>query len=363
MKIKIPKSQLQESLGTVQNVAIKNAEPILMSVLINADDGRVYFVTTDKETIMRCYCSADVEEPGKITLPAKKVSDVVKELKDGVVTLETTDNGFVNLSCGSYRSKMVSMPADLYPETPDHAAGDYVYSISQSKFKDMLKKTCYAASTDNSKGILSGVLLDFSDGKLTCVATDTRRLALYETEVEFAPENKKDVVLPSKAVSELIRVLRDDGDVMIAVKDNKAMFEFDNMFFACTLLQGTYPNYRQVVFPSCEHRIGIDREELLTVLRRVSVCATSPTSALRLKFADNVLTVSSNNPEVGEASDTIAVKYDGPEISALFNPEFLMDPLKNLTSDSVYIELNNSVTPGLIKSDIQFLYVIMPLRI
>ena len=162
---------------------------------------------------------------------------------------------------------------------------------------------------------------------------------------------------------ELVRSLGEEGDVRVTVKDTQIVFEFGSLFFSSKLLNGTYPNYKQVVITDCENKIRVNREELLAVLRRINVSTTPTTNAMRLTFADNLLTIAVNAPDVEEATDTVTVKYDGPSITAMFNPEYMMEPLKNLTSDEISIEINNPSSPGLLKDDASFLYVLMPLRV
>ena len=363
MKFKVPKSKLLDALNIVQNtVSAKITIPVLSNVLIEAQDNVLTLTTTDTNMTTRCKCEAEVEEEGAITLPVKKLTGIVRELDDGIIYLKADSSDFVQMKCGSYKSKINALPVIDFPRPPTKDGG-VSFTMSQELFRDMLKKTHYAASVDDSRPVLNGVLLNFADGKLTCVATDGRRLALYETELDFPSENNKEVVLPSRAIGELLRVLEDKGDIEITIKETQLILEFSGIFFACKLLSGAYPNYKAVVFSSCANRIEINREELLAVLRRIAVSTTPTTNAMRLTFGNNLLNITVTSNEVGEANDTVAIKYDGEEISMIFNPEFMMDPLKNLTSDVIYIELNNSSSPGLIKSDIPFLYVIMPLRV
>jgi len=363
MKFKVPKSKLFESLSAVQNVVgTRAALPVLSNVLISAEEGRLVFTTTDLDITIRCSCEAEVEETGKVTLPVKKLAGIVKELDDGIVKVEVDENDCAHMRCGSYKSKIIGLSAREFPQAPT-SEDSLTYKIDQGRFRDMLRKTYYASATDDSRPVLTGVLLSFADGKLTCVATDGRRLALYETEVDFPVENSRDIVLPPRAFSELMRALGDAGELKISLKDKQLIFEFNDIFFCCKLLNGVYPNYKQVVFKNCSNVITINREELLAVLRRINASTTNTTNAMRLTFENNMLTITVSSPEIGDATDTVAIKYEGEPISVIFNPEFMMDPLKYLTSDEVQIELNNSSSPGLIKSDIPFLYVIMPLRV
>ncbi len=363
MKFKVPRNKFSESLSAVQNiVGNRNTIPILSNVLIVAEENRLILTTTDLDITMRCVCEAEVLEPGRGTLPVKKLAGIVRELDEGVVKVEIDEKDCAFMRCGSYKSKIIGMSAREFPKAPTTEEG-IRYSLDQGRFKDMLRKTYYASATDESRQILTGVLLSFADGKLTCVATDGRRLALYETEVEFPVENSHDLVLAPRAINELLRSLGEAGEITLTLKDQQLIFEYGDTFFCCKLLNGIYPNYKQVVFNHCDNVITINREELLAVLRRINASTTTTTNAMRLTFEQNLLTITVSSPDIGEATDTVAIKYEGEPISIIFNPEYMMDPLKHLTSDEIQVELNNSSSPGLIKSDIPFLYVIMPLRV
>jgi DNA polymerase III, beta subunit len=363
MKFKVPKSTFLDALTLVQNiVGSRQTLPVLSNALIVAEEGRLVFTTTDLDMTIRCCCDAEVEEQGSVTLPVKKLSAIVRELNDGAVHIETDENATAAIRAGSFRSRMFGLAGKEFPKMPDFENA-LTYKISQAKLKDMLRKTFYAAAVDNSKPLLTGILLNFENGKLTAVATDGRRLALYETEVDLPEANKKDMVISQRAAAELIKTLGDDGDVVLKFADTQLTFEFNDIFIATKLLSGTYPNYRQVVIQNCANVISINREELLAVVRRINASTTSTASAMRLNFENNILTVTASSSDIGDATDTVAIKYDGEPLSVIFNPEFVIDPLKNLTSDEIQIELNNSTSPGLIKSDIPFLYVIMPLRV
>ena len=363
MKFKVPKNALLDALSLVQNiVGSRQGIPVLSNVLIVADENRLVFTTTDLDMTIRCSCEAEVEKTGSVTLPVKKLTGIIREVSDGIVYVESDDNAVVSLRAGSFKSKMYGIAAKEFPKLPE-TEDSIVYKITQERFKDMLRKTFYAAAVDNSKPLLTGVLLNFEGGKLNVVATDGRRLARYETEVEFPEENKRDAVISQRTTAELIKTLGDKEEVIIKLSGTQISFEFGDIFISAKLLAGTYPNYRQVIINNCANVITINRDELLAVLRRINASTTSTANAMRLSFESNILTITASSPEVGEATDTVAIKYEGEPLTVIFNPEFMIDPLKNLTSDEIQIELNNAMSPGLIKSDIPFLYVIMPLRV
>jgi len=363
MKFKLPKSNLLEGLVAIQNVvSSRPTAAILTNALITAEADQLILTATDMDITVRCTVAADVELPGATTLPVRRLTSIIRELPDAMIELELDERDSTHIRAESTFMKLLGISAEEFPAVPTIEEGA-CYTLDKAVFADMLRKTHYAASTDDSRAVLNGVLMNFADSKLTCVATDGRRLALIEHEVEFPVENDRDVVLPSRAVSELMRILNGSGDLKIHLKDNQAIFEFDNVMVACKLVDGVYPNFRQVILSQCDHRVTVVREDLIKVLRRVTLFTTEKSNAMRLTFGDNNLVIVASSPDVGEAHDSVPIKYNGPKITAIFNPEFMMDPLRTLTSDDIYIELNDAMSPGLIKSDIPFMYVLMPLRI
>jgi len=363
MKLEIAKSAFLNGLQKVQNVvSLRSTLPILSNVLLTADKKSVSLTTTDLEVSVRCTAEATVHKPGNTTLPVRRLASIIRELPDAVIEIEVDDKDMAAVTCGSSFFKIIGLSEDEFPPLPK-PEGKFAYTIDQGAFREMLRKTAYAASTDETRYVLNGVLLSFKNGKLTMVATDGRRLALVEQEVEFPAEAQADYILPTKAVNELMHVLRDAGEMKIHASESQLLFEFDDVLVSSKLIDGTYPNYRQVIPSQCDERVAIERESLLTALRRVSLVTTDKSNAAKLTFGKNKLSITMTTPDVGEARETIPVKYAGKDISVAFNPEYMMDPLKNLTNDEVVLELTDELSPGIMKTDIPFLYVLMPMRI
>jgi len=363
MKFSVEKSALAVGMQAVQNVvSTRSTLPILSNVMITAESDAVYLSTTDLDVSVRCRVEGEVLETGATTLPVRRLSGIVRELPDGKLEMESDEKDQTSLTSGSSFFKIVGLPADDFPALPE-AEGEFSYLIDQNVFREMLRKTSYAASTDETRHVLNGVMLSFRNGKLTAVATDGRRLALAENEVEFPEESEVDMILPSKAVAELMHVLKDTGSIRIYPKKNQVVFSFEGTVLASKLIEGTFPNFRQVIPAHCEERVTLEREQLLMALRRASLIIADRTSATRLTFDDNKLVILTMTPDVGESRETIPIKYGGTPITVAFNPDYMMDPLKNLTTDEVSIELTDNLSPAVVKCDIPFLYVLMPMRV
>lgn len=363
MKINVTKNDFLDALQTVQNIVnIRTTLPILSNVLVVAQKEQLFLTTTDLDISVQCQIKAKVSKTGKTTLPVRRLSNIIRELPDSNIDIDVDDKNVAKVKCNSSYFKIIGLSEEEFPPVTKPSE-KYSYRLEQSAFKEMLKKTSYAASSDETRHVLNGVFLSFKGGKLIVVATDGRRLALLEYELDFPEESEADIILPTKAVNQLIHSLEDEGELKISVQENNVTFEFSNVVLTTKLIDGTYPNYKQVIPAQCEERVAIERESLLTALKRVSILTTDKSNATKLTFTKNKLDILLNTPDVGEARETIPIKYSGKEISVAFNPDYMMDPLRNLTSDEIFVELTDDLSPGVIKCDTPFLYVLMPMRV
>ena len=363
MKFKITRSKFLEEIKTVQNIVpSKGALQIIQNILLEADGGKLYLTTTDLDISIRSVVDCEVEKEGKTTLPAKLLSNMIAKAPEGIVEIEVDAQDRAVIKAGSSTSKLTGMSVEDYPTLPTDS-DSFEYVLPQITLREMLRKTAYAASQDDTRKTLKGVLTSFSGGKLTMVATDGRRLAMVEHEIELPADAEKDVILPSKVVGELQRSLTSDGDVRITIEKTQIAFKMGTTKVYSKLLDEVYPNYRQVIPAECEEHIKVDRQLLLSALDRASVMTMEESSSTRLTFDSNQLIVSSSAAEVGEVRDIVPIKYDGKKIDIVFNPNFVMDPLKAIDEDEITIELNNGSSPAMIKCSVPFIYVMMPLRI
>ena len=363
MKFKIIRSEFLNGLKSVQNiVAGKGSLPILQNVLLEAGNEELKMTTTDLDISIRSTCKCEVVEAGATTLPVKLLFNAITKVVEGEVEIEVDSNERASIKAGNARYKLVGMPEKEFPKLPSDEAA-YMYSIPQSDFGEMLRKVSYAASQDDTRRTLKGVLLSFKNEKLTAVATDGRRLALIENEVEFPKDAERDIVLPSKAVSELQRSLGGDGDIALILQKSQICFKLDTVMIYSKLIEDTYPNYRQVIPKETTEHIAVDRQLMLDALERASVMTMDEAHSTKLIFESGKLTVTSAASDIGEAKDVVPIKYAGEKIEIMFNPSFVMDPLKAIEDDEVTININDGHSPAVIKCSLPFLYVLMPLRI
>ena len=363
MKIKVNKEAIIDCLQKVQSVINpRNALPVLSNILFRAEDGRLEVTATDMNLTVRATMEAEVLESGATTLPAKRIFGVFRELSVAEAEMEVNEANIAFIHAASSYFRIHGISEADYPSLPEMTDAK-TYTLDQSAFRNMLRLTSYAASTDATRQLLNGVLLSFKGGKLSVVATDSRRLALVEQEVEFPADAAMDMIVPLKTVEELLRTLGDAGSLKILATPKQIAFEYDGTLVISKLVEGSYPNFRQVIPQANGERVALERETLLTAVRRTSQLVSDAVSGVKLTFTKNRLEILAAAAEIGEGRETMDVKYNGPDIAISFNPAFLMDPLKALTPDEVYLDLVDDTSPGVIRSTISFVYVLMPIRV
>lgn len=362
MKLSIDKNIFLDALKKIQTiVGLRTPLPILMNVFLQAGDESLTLTTTDLEVSVRIKIDAKVSREGETTLPVRRLFAICREMPESQIAIVVGSDNVASIDSGSSHFKLMGLSSEDFPPLPKFESS-ISYELDQSVLKNMLEKTEYAASTEESRYILNGLLFSFKGDNFTVVATDGKRLALVEQELNLPTEVETEFVVPTKSVTELIKVLGDEGTVSINADENQVSFEFSNILIISKLIEGTYPNYRQVIPAESDERIVLEREMLLTALKRVSLLTESQTASVVFSFGNNQLQLEANTPEIGESRDTLPIRYDGKEIAISFNPEYFMQPLRQLASDEVFIELTDKFNPGVIKSNIPFLYVIMPIR-
>ncbi len=365
MKFKVEKEQMNSALAQVQAVINpKNPLPLLQNVLVEAKAGKLDFRATDMDMTLCTTIDADIEEEGVTTMPAKRILVVFKELRGDAADVVVNDEHKAFIKSGAASFRLHGMPAEDYPELPDLGADVVSFALPQATLKTMLRRVSYAAMDDASRPILSSVLLSCADGTLAAVATDSRRLALVETPLDDAPAAAVDLIIPLKAVNELLRILDDEGTVDIRASARQASFAFGSFTLVTKLMEGKYPNFRQVI-PHRDNafRVTVDREEFLSALRRTSQLVIDKISGINLNISADKVEIVAQEAEIGEGRDVIAARYEGSDLSISFNPAFLMDALKVLTEDEVYLELVDDMSPGIMGCASSFKYVIMPIRL
>jgi DNA polymerase-3 subunit beta len=373
MKFKINQDHFSNGLQQVLNVvATRSTMPILSNVLIEAQEGYISLTTTNLDLGIRCRIKADVETPGGITLPVRKLATIVRELPQNDVFVDAGDNNQAKITSGGSLYKIMGINTEEFPPLPSFE-NRHVFELSQEEIVSMLKSVSYGQSSDENRYILNGVYFNFADEKLTLVATDGRRLALTALDTEISEDNTGSLILPAKTVAELERLLGKGEKVKIAFNDRQVAFEItideeasglvDQLYLVSKIVEGNYPNYRQVIPKETEHRVKIERELMLECVNRAALVTSDKSHSVKLKVSKNLLEISGSSSEYGESHESMAIAYDGPEVQVAFNPQFLMEPLKALSKDEVFFEFKDELSPGLFKTLDNFICVIMPLRL
>ena len=373
MKFKINRDHFANGLAQVLNVVGSKATmPILSNVLIEAEKDQVSLTTTNLDLGIRCKIKADVKETGAVTLPVKRLAGIVRELPNVDVTLDASPNHQVKLTSGGSTFRIMGIGKEEFPPLPEFGE-EKAYSLEQSELATMLKSVAYAQSTDETRYILNGVYFNFKEGKLSLVATDGRRLALVSKEMEVPAASAGAIILPAKTVGELTRLLDKGAKVKINFNDRRAAFQIatdkdtsgliDHVYLYSKVVEGNYPNYQQVIPKETHQRIKLERELFLQCVHRAALVCSEKANSVKIKLSSNLLELTAQSPDFGEAHESMAIGYSGPDLQVAFNPTFIMDPLKALSKDEVFFELKDEVSPGVFKTLESFVCVIMPVRL
>jgi DNA polymerase-3 subunit beta len=368
MKLTIAKEQLIHGLQSVQNVvSTRTTLPILSNVLLRAEGGRLELTATDLDVTVTCSVEASVKEEGRTTVPVKKLFGIARELASVELDLETDEKNSCSLRAGPSFYRINGLSADEFPPIQEFKESKKV-TLPQSKIKGMLRKTSFAISLDESRYVLNGIFITLKEHKMTMVATDGRRLALVDEDLDIPESSQGEFIVPTKAVNELGRLLQEKGEVEILVTENQAAIHLKDekgfsVLIITKLVEGNYPNYRQVIPGETKERVPIVREELLHALRRAEIMTSEKSNSVKLSLTKNNMAITANSPDVGEARESIAVNYKGKDLAIAFNPTYMIEPLSALDNDEVFLELIDELSPGVLKVNGPFLYVVMPMRL
>jgi len=368
MNFSIAKDQLIHGLQSVQNVvSTRTTLPILSNVLLRAENNRLELTATDLDVTITCSVEANVKTKGSTTIPVKKLFGVVRELGSLEIDIEVDDKNATSIRAGASFYKINGLNADEFPPVQQFKETKKIV-LPQEKVKSMLKKTSFAISTDESRYVLNGIFIILKEHKMTMVATDGRRLAMTDEEVDIAESSQGEFIVPTKAVNELSRLLQDKGEIEIKFTENQVAFTLKDekgfsILIISKLVEGNYPNYRQVIPAETKERISLVREEFLQAVKRAELMTSDKSNSVKLHFTKNNLAITANSPEVGEARETLAINYKGKDIAIAFNPAYVIEPLNALNTDEVFIELIDELSPGVLKINGPFLYVVMPMRL
>ena len=365
MKISVTKEALLSQLGMAARAAsTRSAVQTLSGVLFNVDDAGVELRATDMEMAIRVRLDATVERTGTVVLPARLLVEVVRSLPKDDLTLEhRSSQDDVRLSSGGADFQLRVLPPDDFPRLPE-VPGDPAIRVAAKAFIDTAERVARSASRDETRPHLTGVLVSATGTELRMVATDSYRLSVKETTLERGVERDLEVNVPARALQELSRVAAAGGDIEVWQQAGQVIFRADGVTLSSRLVEGRFPNYRQLLPESYEHELRVNRAELIEVVRRIGLLAQK-NAPLRLAFTDGALEVSAQTPDVGRASESLPIPFKGEPLEIGFNPEFLRDGLESAEADELILKLISPLRPGLIQSGDEggFTYLVMPIRL
>jgi DNA polymerase-3 subunit beta len=368
MKLSLSSADLLAELQTTTRVASsRSAVQALSGVMISAPaDSTPELLATDMEIGLRVPLKADVTRPGSVVLPARLLLDVARSLPSETLTMELrTAEQDVEIICGPTTFHLRTLRAEDFPSLPPPSPDTRVVLPAEA-FVQTVSRVARSASRDETRPVLTGILMSASGQELRMVATDSYRLSVKETALAAPLQGSLEANVPARALQELVRIAQQTPSESIAVSvgQNQAVFELGDIVLSSRLIDGQFPNYRQLLPETVEHELRLSSAELTDVVRRISLLAQK-NAPLRLSFSEGTLTVSAQTPDVGEASEAIPVPFHGEAFEIGFNPEFLRDGLESIESEELVLKLISPLRPGLIESPESgdFVYLIMPIRL
>ncbi len=362
MKIKTTKEELLSGIQTVQNIVSQKATlPILSNMLVETKKDTIKLNTTDLDIGISCEIPVNIYEEGSITIPAKRFSDIIKELPSGDVVIHTKKNNQIDIEGKKCRFKLIGLPKEEFPKFPEFKDKE-VIQIKQSDLKDMFRMTSFAVSHEESRYVLNGILFEISGQTIRMVATDGRRLAKIDRQLTSSTKKDVSVIIPIKAIHEINRNLEEGGDVSFIMGTNQVLFDVNGVLIATRIIEGDFPNYNQVIPKEVQLKVAVNTQELLASIKRANLLATPDFQAIKFEVFSDKLVISKSTPDVGESREELPIQYGGPELIIGFNPSFFIDVLKNLDDELIQLEMFGSDKPAVIRMK-DYLYLALPMRI
>jgi DNA polymerase III subunit beta len=374
MELVVRKNDLLRELQLFQGIVErKNTIPILANVLLDAKGGEVRFLATDLEVALRSKCAATVVKPGSLTLPAKKLYEIVKSLPETDIRIAQDKNG-VKVAADRFDSRMQTLPREDFPTLPE-TGGTSTAKLPRNAVKEMVAKTQFAITGEDTRYFLNGAQFVLRPDSMSLVATDGHRLALVtasrdgngkKSSASAGEENK--AILPKKTLGELARLLSEgEGDISYERGENHLFFDVAGRLLISRMIDGQFPAYERVIPKANDKHIEFERDRLTNAVRRVALLSNERSRAVKFQMEKGKVDVTSSSPEIGEATETLPVDYTGPAMQICFNAQYVLDFLSAVSTDVVSLELKDDVSQAVMKpvgaDGYEYTYVIMPMRV
>jgi DNA polymerase III subunit beta len=363
LRVTCNRDELVRQLSVVSRaLSMRSTVQILAGILLETSGERLGLAATDMELSLQASLDAQVDEEGRVVVPGRLLAELARLLpQDDVVIAHRPEDGVVEVTCGTAQYKLHTYGVEDFPRLPDASAAT-LFTVDRAALVGTAVKVSRSASRDESRPVLTGILVRFEPGKLVMAATDAYRLSVKETPLEAdAPE--LEAIVPAKALVELGRIAQGEGELQLGVHENQVVFTTDGTVLTTRRIDGQFPNYSQLFPETFEHELAIPRDELLDVVRRTAVMSQR-NSPLRLRFAEGELTVSVQTQELGEARESMPVPFSGDPLEIGFNPDFLREGIESVEEDELRLKLISPLRPAVIEVESEdFSYLIMPIRL
>lgn len=372
MKFTVLQENLHKGLAIVSRAVASRAQlPILTHILLEADKNTLFLSATNLEISIKLQVSAEIETPGKITIPAKTFLEFVNSLPKDTIQVSLKEN-LLTADCKQFKAKFNTLSAEEFPKLASLSETALSFSLAAEQFEKAITQTAFAAAADEGRPVLTGIIFKFSPKNLHLAATDGYRLSLKKLPLPSLKEIPKDLVIPARALLESARIVKElktekekKEEVQIFLFKNQLIFSFNNAQIATRLIDGEYPDYEKIIPSEKDTSCEIDTKEFTQSVRLASIFARDSANIVKLTIKDDNLTISADSPQIGQNQTDLNIKKQGKNNQIAFNSRYLLELLANIESETIIFEMKSSLSPGVFKiaADSSFLHIIMPVRL
>ncbi len=365
MKLSVTRDSLHTGMGAVSaTIPTKTTLPVLSNILLEAKDGKLTLSGTDLDISVSVSIDAEIEVEGSVTVPAKKFAEIARELPAAPVHIQA-DGVEIRIESGKSRFKLFGLPTEEFPSFPEVDSGE-AWTMQATDLHELISKTSFAASTEESRPILNGVLWQLGEGKASMVATNGHRLARLTVPLEGGGAPEADLIVPPKALQQVSRLFQKEGEIAVSKSRNHLAFRTDTRAVFTRLIEGPYPNYQQVIPADNDKKAIVSRDGLAAAIRRMAVVASDQTHRVRMSFSEGSLSFRVQTPDLGEAEEEMSVDYEGETIEIGFNANYLLEVLRYMPEEDVLVEFKAPERAATFKpasGELDYLCLVMPLRL
>ncbi len=364
MKFIVSRQELATLIRKIQNVVPQNAPlPILSHFLIEAVNDELIFTATDLTVGARCTVkAAKIFEEGSLSIPSKRFFQLIRELTDSTIEITSEEGVMAEIKAGSSRFRLHGMDKNDYPALPDLAEATH-FTIPSETLREVLFRTAFAVSKEDNRYVLTGVLMRIQNKTALFVGTDGKRLSKTETAVDLPADFSGEFILPLKAVDEILKLLSESEEATIYLTDDKVAIEVGDTLLISKLLSGEYPDFQQILATKSEVNLTLHREELITLLKQISLFTAEVSQSVRFTFLPGELLLTANSADIGEGKVSMPVHYTGDKLDIAFNPHYFLDILRHSKDETVQLGISDSYNPGNITDSTKSRFILMPMRL